>query len=610
MYKKWLAVHLLCAFLVSGLWLVSTIAGWLPFVAFVGVLVAVAKSDPDSKAPKVPKLKLARFNVSHLAVGALVCLPPFLHLALSWNNEFPFAGDHDHHLRQSQAALSFWKVYLIPVLAVIAASWYALRKNSSSLVPAAAVVGFGAVGAWVFHRQFSVDTAQFVLRYPGTVYFAAIPIGTLASVFHWQNPIDALRLTSVLCLPAWLYCLRPKLIGKWPGWEILPFAAFFFFQKDVAYYLASSYLEPWALIFILLAAEHLLLFGDEKLWITYLLLGVSAIIKEHAGLVLIAVVVVTFPYRKPARKKWETLLAAVAAIAPWAFFIVARGSGGGRSVEPAAITEVFDFSRVGLLLAQLIREFSWLTPAVAAVLALLVTACWRKSPVQRASLALLGGALGLAAFFYCDKISIPWTGYARFNLIPLTLIGGATLLPLGKRWVGAKNFRAITLVSAGLVTLNAFQLVPFLAASGPPGYRLNFFEHTDSPLYFPVRTLMKQADPATIKSLLIVSEAHLVHPWLHYDGFGIGYPDVVDRLPVHGILGKESGEQCRCAKDSEGVLAVFPFFAGYLTGDPRMSAVRQAATACRQTLEASCKNVVNDSDQGQLTGALGWGVKP
>ena len=53
-------------------------------------------------------------------------------------------------------------------------------------------------------------------------------------------------------------------------------AALLFWQKDVVYYFTSGYLEAWAIVLVLTALEHLVVYDDEAIWRPLLLLGTPA----------------------------------------------------------------------------------------------------------------------------------------------------------------------------------------------------------------------------------------------------------------------------------------------------------------------------------------------
>ena len=108
-------------------------------------------------------------------------------------------------------------------------------------------------------------------RYPTAFYFLSTPLNVAFDVARIPYPFTANHVVNVLSVPAWLFVLRPILIGRWPDWRVLPVALLIYFQGPSIVYAGSGLLEPWAFVFVLLAMEAAVALDADRQWIAVLL---------------------------------------------------------------------------------------------------------------------------------------------------------------------------------------------------------------------------------------------------------------------------------------------------------------------------------------------------
>jgi hypothetical protein len=188
---------------------------------------------------------------------------------LAGGANFPFGGDQGFHLKQTIYMAYWWlspigsppveilgrvlnegsirealssparliesrAVIFLFALAVIARCYF-WRRTAALILAVVALVAWGLFERAVYYR------------YPGAWYLLATPFIGPA---HLAGNIEfAGRLATASAAAAWLFLLRPFLVGRWPDIQILPAVTLVLWQKDALYYFDSVYLEPWPVVF-------------------------------------------------------------------------------------------------------------------------------------------------------------------------------------------------------------------------------------------------------------------------------------------------------------------------------------------------------------------------
>lgn len=592
--------------------------GALPLVWGLLVVATVA-----TVAMLAPTLDLGgkaagRPSVKSIVIGLLLLAPLAASLILGWNREFPYSGDHYFQLGQTYRIAFWWlspagspaerlptsddvhrlfahpagllwsRVMVGAVLVVVAALVWR-RSQIAALV--LATLAFVAWGLW---------EQTIFLRYPGGGYLLALPWTVPAQIAH-EFELSG-RLSSVTAAVAWLFLLRPWLIGRWPDAAVLPLAGFLLWQMDVLYYFDSAYLEPWGVVLALLAVELLIVRGAEAAATACLVIGCAAAIKEPFIVALPFVALPGIVSGVDWRRIATLTGCGLAAAFPFVFYYVARYSvsaadiGGNRGI----LFGVPPFRAFAAeYLHRMSESFVGLGAAAAALaLALFVFAIvkWRDRRLEMVSAT--GAGLALVLLFAFDVNSRGWIGYFRFFLyaLPFLVIG---LAAFGHRAVPS----IATAVGVAVLALNLPGTWAAIERSNGPGSDRNFVEQYDAPLVFPIKTLLAEAN----RKNLLAANADVI----------ANLPDESVR-PIPGVdvrFGPLGQMFCACSAEHPNVLAVFVRYAN-LKRDAQSAAPvggrealwqqqRQERPGCLAELHRSCAHVLTHSEGDEVVGALG-----
>jgi hypothetical protein len=418
------------------------------------------------------------------------------------------------------------------------------------------------------------------------------------------------RLPNVAAAIAWLFVLRPYLIGRWPDLQILPAAALVLWHKDVLHYFDSAYLEPWPVVLSLLAVEALIVRGREAAPVACLLVGLAAAVKEPFILALPFVWIAGMVPRGSMRDAARISGAGLAAGFPFLAYYAA-----GRTIDPT------DLPRRPLDLLQsydgLLRygqefghQLAIAFPGASAVLAIgaavgIPFAIWRSRHKRIPLLCLLGAGMAILLFFALERFSQPWAGYFRFLLPALPffaagLIACGHLLPVG-------TLAVVSLLALALHGHSAFTAV---ARSAGPATDRNFVEHYDAPISFPLKWLIAEAQRQNLISRDVTLAAN--------------QPDDFVR-PVPGInvtFGPLGRLDCECGADRPNVMVIFVRYANLAAsfadrppapdqhyGPPRerdriWRQNRAVRPQCLARLRQTCRHVIERTEGGEVVGAL------
>ncbi len=561
-------------------------------------------------------------HITHVLI-ALVALAPLLaDLAIGWDREFPFSGDSYFHVGQSYRVAFWWlssvhsPVVKVPTLddvrRLLGHPVRLLGARIVVLVLIAAVTGLlyrrwraAALGfAVVAVVAWGCTEATIFLRYAGARYLIDLPF--LGPAFAFHDLELAGRLSNVGAALCWLLLLRPWLIGRWPDLRILPVALLLLWQKDVIYYFDSVYLEPWGVVFCLLAIEALFGHGRDGAPLACLLIGAAATVKEPFILALPLMWLAGAPWRATGREFMRLSAAAVAAGMPFVLYFAARRDVPFADMESSRSVH-FVLSTQGLdrYSAEYIKQMAYAFTgtsgllAAAALVSILVMLWWARSERRLALACSLAAACLIASMFLLDTASQRWAGYFRFLMYSLPfLASGVMLLSQMVRPRGA-------LVLAGAVALlQAPSAYTALARSAGPVTGRNFVEHYDSPLVFPIKSLTAEARHAGVLPAGAPIAANSIDNTLRaFPGSRITYG------PVGELY-------CKCAPDHPHVLALLIRFSNtshFLAthDEPTDSRFGNWQTTdahwqeCLANLKQSCGHVFTRVEAGALVGALG-----
>ena len=550
---------------VSGVWIGTSLlmAGvWAVVVAIAAL--AAAQSGVRFEAPAGP-LEIKRKDI---VAAVFASLPAFLYLAATWRQEFPYHGDQAHHNGYALEASGFWWpwLWMVAVAAIAAVVRWASPRLAVIAVALLPVAGLITGGPYAFAGQ-----------YPGTLPFVAAPWLALADV----HPLNVERTLNALAIPAWLLILRPLFLRRPATMGTAATAALLFWQTDVVYYFTSGYIEAWAVVLVLTALEHLILFDGEAVWRPLLLLGTAAMVKEH---VVIALPVVALVYC-PGRERMRHVVVALTALAPFALFFCLRATFKSWSgVTPS--TSAWTAGHLAAYGHRVSLQFGAALPVVVvAVMALIVLAR------RRAFAAVLLVAAADAVFFFTAPVQRPWTGYPRTNLVPLAcaaLALGALVERLPRVW------RALAV--AAVVVCNLIPLVPAMRAAFGPDTARNFFEHGDAPMFFPIRQALARGEREGLiragDEVRLLNNGKRVFDLFYPGPIEDQYPDLARRYRLRVMSFRDDPARCGCTSPDAAQLAVFIAFSNLGAAMPQRAAIEEEAARCRAAMAATCKRVI------------------
>ncbi|MGE0762270.1 MAG: hypothetical protein AB7N80_03220 [Bdellovibrionales bacterium] len=596
-------------FILSGLIAMGLFSELDRLPIFVGLLtlavllwseLAFKTATPTAKEIKTT---WSRPSKTQTLIGVVILLPALLFWIAQWSAEFPFSGDHDHHVFSALAAVQFWKPLFWLPLAWTAAAFYLIHRPVFRFWSLAAMALL-----WMISTGFHAP--EYFARYPAFGYLLTAPLLALDQVFGYSNMILANQTTQFLALPVWLFALRPWLVGRWPDWRLLLFAVFIYWQKDFVYYQAAAYLEPWSLVFIALAIE-MALDESQPRWRPLLMLGVATWFKETS--VLLAPFLWVGIYGPALWQKqkgaWkEAVLVGVGSLTPFfVYYAFRREAKVWRATELVDWSQAFSAMRLHEFGYRLIEQ--WQIAGVVLLAFLLpLWIWWWKTDKSRRFLAVCLMLAGLFpfAFYFVDGISQAYTGYPRFHLPAYVCLAAPWLALDFKGQLKPPHFAALVLFVFGL---QGMTLSHFLSAAFGPSPARSFTEHYDSPAYFPIRSMVQKALAAnwlhTSDRVLIASPIANMYP----QSFAVGYRDLIEKLRF-GVTQANSTDACSCSMQNKAILAPLIVTTGLKTGHLRDSRVVSTAQPCIEQIKRSCQNIMEDRlPDGQVVAVLGVGSK-
>lgn len=580
---KLIVTFFLCMGL-SGLW---TQLSHQPVLALVATLLLLLAWKFIPKNPSVSADQLAPIGLRSIGWGVLLCLPTLFYFLLTFSQEFPFSGDHDHHLLMAMR--------LYPRQWILWAGL--LLLGATFVLPSrlrACVLLWWPI-AWVTSLAFV--PAEEYLRYPAGQYLLAAPFNAIGWKFTSLDPLMGARLANVLALPIYLFILRPYFLRRWPDFFVVLLAGVFLWQKDWVYFTASNMLEPWALIFILLALEDAWL-TNQAPWQAAGWAALACMFKEQSVFVLAPLLMICLWRDRSAEKMKASLLTAALLSFPFIFYYWARADFGvWRKVNLLPVSEAMTASAFDLLSAGWLAHLG--TGGILVMVALITAAI--------AALIFSPRRIFLAAFFimllmsewiyFADEISRSYLGYARFHYLSWPMLGLSLwalweLKPVSRVW-------ASTLVL--LLGLQIATSIDFYATAFEADYHRNYYERTSSPVFFPLKELLLKLPHKSTGHLVINNPLQTHH-------FSFALPMSSPWLKDFASVKLSPFPPCLCERPQHISLVLLPYEP---VGTPATlklpGAIDQARMrSCLASLKSSCSVVQTSlSRDGQLIGLMG-----
>ena len=588
-YTRWalpsrlLTVYLFAVILVSGVWIGTP--ALFPLIGIAALAVGAVTQTITFRLP-LPAGVPVRANTRDWLLTLLASAPVFIYLIATWHQEFPYLGDQWLHNGCAIEAYEFWWpfAWIIAIGGIGFVIWR-LRRNEDSPAALIALAAVVAAGLAMSHPL------SFAGRYPGTLHFFSVP---LRAVMQATTPLNVERLLNALSIPVWLLVLRPMIVRRHVDIVAITIAAMLFWQKDNVYYFTSGYLEPWAIVLLLVAAEHLVRFGAEAVWRPLLLLGIAAMVKEQLILGLPIVAAVYFPRRG----KIEHLVITAVAATPFVLFWRAHQLFKSWAAATPVPHEALSAAHFALFRERIALQFGIALPWVIGALAVLIIfVAWR-----RAFAALLLIAIADFVVIYFAQILQPWAGYPRLNLVPLAM--AAIALGFFTERCAENRREAVAIVIITFV-LNGVMLGPAIRDAFRPSSARSFIEHSDAPLFFPIREVIETSRLPAGSRIDVLTNGKRIFQFFWAGPLDDQYPDLAARYRLRSASFAGDVSRCRCTDPSIAQLAVFIRFTNLGTDIPQRPAIEKEAGQCGAEIRRTCSRVSEVRNENVLVGLLG-----
>jgi len=454
-------------------------------------------------------------------IGAFI---PIAWVLVTWSHEFPWLADNNFHFPMAHYVRHApWTYPVIGLWVLLGLSYIQFRKGNKTnawyIVGAAALITIAIEILWPVPLAYA--------RYPVTSYVLQSPLqGVMKKILGYES-INTNRLFESLAPFIWIFVLRPLVLKRRLSWEIIITLFLFVAQPDSLFLLGSAYIEPWSLSFCLLAFEALFVCHDFR--IAFAAIGTAAVIKEQCVLFFPFFFLAAFCQEN---FKWHRIFNLgiwfLLSLTPFlSYFLYRKDADIFRTADAIPLSVLFRSDRLHEWFYNTKTQFSavgaWCLLAM--ILLILYTSWKHKRRFVTEEICGVGAAIFIVLFFYCDRMSVSWTGYHRFQIISyLIILFMAALL--------ARKYRSkvlyLVLAVFGLSQSPRFAHVWTFADE----LESNFFEHFESPLFLPIRRLVTEAEK---RHLVDKGSAIQIVALTAFDvlkQFDMGYPDLNNQFRI------------------------------------------------------------------------------
>lgn len=590
----------LAGVVLTGAWTQLDTVGWP--VWLLPIVIYLLDSERFRLDRWFVRRPLRPSSATAIVIAGLLCAIHLLHAALTAREEFGLGGDEGYHLSATRA-FAIYMTQAGPYLAGAIALFVACRYRAPRL--AATVAAVALIGS-----SFLLPPAALFGRYPTAFYLLSTPLNVAFDVARIPYPFTANHLINMLSVPAWLFALRPMILGRWPDWRVLPVALLIYFQGPSIVYASGGLLEPWAFVFVLLAMEAVVILEPERQWLAVFLAATATFFKETAILFVPPIwllAMVEWDGWRPVLRK-HALAAGVAAIAPFVtYYAVRRGLQIVRGYDVAGSGELWGVGRfweMGVTAQYQLGIGGSIAVAVATAwcaLGWVADRRWREHLVWSLT------AVGLVIFFAADVASMPHTGYGRFLAYPLLAVCG--LVFLTTHALAQRRPSHLAALSFALMALLTPYTTQILALDFRPDYERNSLEWSRSLVRLPIRSLSDRLPDMAGGGA--VSKIRVVSFDLDLISLRVAYPDLATRFELQGDPQSPAAPDCRCRMASEALLAGFEWPAHFANTRAAHDRYQQQQSGCVAQVRATCAAVaLEQRPDGAIVGVLGVGARP
>ena len=582
----------------TGAWTQLDAIGWpmwlLPGLAYLLDAERFHLSGAWFRKPVKPE------SLPAIVAALLLCGVHLLHVVMTAREEFGFGGDEGYHLSATRAfAIYFMKAG--PYLAGGLAVFIGCRRWRPRLASSIAMLLLVAT-------SLLLPEEPLFGRYPAAFYLLSTPLNVLFDIARFPYPFTANHVVNMLSVPAWLFALRPIIIGRWPDWRVLPIALLVYFQGPSIVYASSGLLEPWAFVFILLAMEAAATLDPERRWIAVLLAATATFFKDTAILFVPPIWLLTMVewngWRPVLRR--HAISIGVTAMAPFVtYYAVRRGLHIFRGYEVASDAAVWGMARAAAWLSTARFQLGTggsLSVAAATAWCVLGFVVDRRATWQH--LVWTVTAVALVIFFAADAASIPYTGYGRFLAYPLLAVCGLLFMTTHRMAVTGGGM--LSSISVAILLAQFAPATRMLALDFKPDYERNSLEWSQGLVRLPIRSLARRIPDLTGGA--DVSRVRVAAFGLDPISLRVAYPDLARRYQMQGEIQPPSAPDCGCRAAGEAFLAGFEWPANFADTPDGHQRYEQQQSRCVAQVKATCAAVAFEArSDGSIVGVAGVG---
>ena len=246
------------------------------------------------------QFKIRDLKLNNIFIIILIISPSIFYLSNVSFGDFNWGGDHRDHVLSSLVNNEFWlsaiqserdgienfklkniffyffKIRSFLLIIIILLTIFLYKKNFGNLANIILLI--------IFYLWSSVDVVTNE-KDPRGLFFISLPINSLFFLLE-LNLMDAIRFTNFLSIIFWLIILRPAIIGEFPNLKILPFALVIYWNPQMIFITNGSHIDPWSVIFLLLALEIIVKKGFNFSPQAIILLGIGACFKSYIAILI------------------------------------------------------------------------------------------------------------------------------------------------------------------------------------------------------------------------------------------------------------------------------------------------------------------------------------
>lgn len=492
-------------------------------------------------------LKEHKQNIIYL----FILLTPLLsHYFLTLDWEFPFSGDHDHHVFANATAYEFYSNNWGTVT-LLFAGLILLSKYLRDIYWVAIFTFIICIGCFFIELP-----DYYFFRYPGTSYILNFPFFKLGVLLQFSNIVNYLKVGNLLAPFTWIFIFRPYFFKNklgWDSWIVL--ALFVLLQQSYIYFIDSVYLESWALILILMSLEALF---TENIRIIYpaLFIGLACAVKDSAVFMVPFVLLAQVYIHRKTLSHLKTIIGTCfSAFTPFLIYYFARTQAQiPRTFEFSNFDDLFIPTKIENTLFRVTDQFHLLGLSIFIfiTLASLVFLLKKQSKDLIPCLILFFGGVFQVGLFYIDKNSSDYPAYPRLHLFPYLLLFAAPPFIIFKNLT--QNLKYILV--GFIIIAQSFTLLPFLYELKDNSLSHSYEEDYGVPLYYPLRQLISKAETHGLISM--GSHINILQQNFntHFQVMSLAYQDLVSKFNMIGLPVSLPGKECYC-RNNEAFLLPF-----------------------------------------------------